>query len=243
MTAEPQPDDLTSAAAERLATFVSEQFAAVFSVLEKVSPSVIRLVESFYDRERPLVADDLRSLEPVFTTALQECDRTVKGLSFSSERGVIAGRPYTVAYWIRRPDGGIVESFPLTDPKLEEHYEYHDFDFFVGARSGADRTVSGPYVDYGYDNQYRLTFAVRVATYRGFVGAVTADIFLDRLESRLLAIAREARGAIVLANEDDRIVVSNRASLPTGLLLAQQLDWRVVDRAAEGWKVLWRPAD
>lgn len=235
-----QADNSTQAAAYRLREFLEEQFGQIFLALERLNPHVVKLIEASYDHEKPLVVDDLRALEPDFRSALQHCDRTVKGLSFSSDRGVIAGKPYTVAYWIRRPGGNIVESFPMTDPKLEEHYEYHDFDFFVGAKSGVARTVSGPYVDYGYDNQYRLTCAVRVATHRGFVGAVTADVYLDKLATRLEAIARDSTGPVVLVNDDDRVVASNRAEMPTGVLIPDVPEWRSVDSEVVGWKVLWR---
>jgi hypothetical protein len=233
-------DESTKLAAERLAAFLDDQFHRIFSVLEQLRPAVVELIENAYKHDKVLELDDLRVLEPKFRSALQSCDRMVKGLSFSSDRGVIAGRPYTVAYWIRRPSGAIVESFPLTDPNFEEHYAYQDFDFFVGAKTGSDQVVSGPYVDYGYDNQYRLTCAVRVDTNRGFVGAVTADVYLDRLESRLEAIARDSRGGIVLANDDDRVVASNRAEHPTGVLVAVAPDWQVVNCSVPGWKVLWR---
>ena len=236
-------DDSTGLAAHRVAEYVTEQFGVVFLALEHVKPAVVELVEEAFDGEATLLSSELRALEHAFTDALRGCDRMVRGLSFSSDRGVVADKPYTVAYWIRRPDGEIVERFLLTDPKLEEHYEYHDFDFFVSAKSGADRIVSGPYVDYGNDNQYRLMFAASVVTVRGFAGVVTADIYLDRLESQLLAIARDAHGPVVLVNEDNRIVATNRASLPAGLLLTRRPHWNAIDCEQAGWKVLWRDAD
>jgi hypothetical protein len=72
---------------------------------------------------------------------------------------------------------------------------------------------------------------------------VTADIYLDRLESQLLAIARDAHGPVVLVNEDNRIVATNRASLPAGLLLTRRPHWNAIDCEQAGWKVLWRDAD
>jgi hypothetical protein len=231
----------------RVATLTSEIASAHFHDIQAdlmvVQSAVLGILDDCARHDRRPEASDLNPLESVCRAVLLDSSPLVQGVGFNAAEDLLADYQYRVFFWYRDSAGGIAELFPTTTPGSQQAYEYHELDWFSAAREAAGLVGGGPFVDYGGSNQYTLTLALPVSIGTTFKGVVSSDVSFASLESTLSPTITQAAGPLALVNEDDRIVVSNRAHLTAGAILARTNGWECVPCRWLPWRACWQPSD
>lgn len=213
----------------------------VFESVDLVESAVRSIFDEAEARGVALVSADLMRLGELCESIVLSESPVIQGIGFNAERDALADRHYAIAFWRRNGEGPILDNPPETDPEKADYYEYEHLDWFENAREGRQRSVAGPYVDYGGTDDYTLTFAGAVSASVGFVGVVAADVAFSVVEQGFAPHMLRVSGPCVVLNRDDRIVVSNRAEYSPGSLLAQARQWRQVlcESTGLGWTLCY----
>ncbi|GAA4556163.1 cache domain-containing protein [Planotetraspora kaengkrachanensis] len=207
-------------------TRVADAVEGVFGALREVRDASARCVRR---RGRPPSTADLAALRPLLWARLtgNGVAALVAGIGFIAAPGLLADAHWYLEWWQENPSGTPVQLLRDLDPSSSAFYDYTHWDWYTGPRSGAERTVCGPYVDYLCTDEYSLTLSVPVVLDGAFVGVAAADVFVRRFDGAVLPALREIPAPAFLVNASGRVVSSNTARWVAGS----------VYRGAEGFTV------
>nr|BFE88990.1 hypothetical protein GCM10020093_115910 [Planobispora longispora] len=105
------------------------------------------------------VSGDLAALRPLL---LPRLGGLVSGIGFIAAPGLLSDAPWYLEWWQESSSGDPVRLVRDMDPASSAFYDYSHWDWFSGPRSGEDRTLAGPYVDFLCTDEYSLTLSVPV---------------------------------------------------------------------------------
>ncbi|WP_375399402.1 cache domain-containing protein [uncultured Amnibacterium sp.] len=164
------------------------------------------------------------AFDAICRTTLQS-GRGLRGLGFLAAPGEVATVRLWERWWTRTPAGRLVQGEHDLDQHSPTFYDYSERDWFVQVRSSEARSaVFGPYVDFNGTNEYTVTFtrAVRVAA--RFLGVVAADMHIDQIESQVEPALHGFASAVVLLNDQQRVIASTTPLHPPGSIVRSAAD-------------------
>jgi len=130
-------------------------------------------------------------------------------------------RDVRLLWWQADPDGGRIAALrPDLRPASLDFYDYPATEWFDVPRRTGRRHVVGPYVDVHGTGRYLLTLTAPVLEEGRFLGVVGADVPVTRFEGHLLRALGPGVDAVVVLNEEDRVVLSTSPRWLVGDLLA-----------------------
>jgi Cache domain len=170
----------------------------------------------------PLRRADLADLRPLITTVLRRHDGLIAGTGVVLAPGVLADASRWIEWWWADEGGGISQLEVDLDPASAEFYDYTTTEWYREPARTGRQWVTGPYVDYICTHKYTFTLSVPVRHAGRFLGVAGADILADQVERLVLpGLARLGRPT-VLTSGHGRVIASNSASIPPGVVLARQ---------------------
>lgn len=217
------------------------------SLEEAVSRFLAGLVEDLSEVGRKVVpalragmsAESIHS--QIATSVRSQLHRTapaVRGMGVAVEPGLVAGLGFTLDWWQRVGEGGLVrDERHVLDPNRDDFYDYTTKDFFRSPRRTDEPCAIGPYVDYGGENDYLITVAVPLSDEGRFLGVVAADILVSELERVFSAWLAKSPEPFVLLDADQRVIVSNSVRYDVGSVLAITDRFHVGEVPMFGWLV------
>jgi hypothetical protein len=129
-------------------------------------------------------------------------------------------RDVRLLWWQADPDGGPVTALrPDLRPASLDFYDYTATDWFEGPRRTRRRHVLGPYVDVHGTGRYLLTLTGPLIADGEFLGVVGADVPVNRFENHLLRALDADVDAVVVLNDEGRVVLSTSPRWLVGDLL------------------------
>lgn len=171
---------------------------------------------------RPLRRADLAELRPLVAEVLRRHEGLIAGTGVVLAPGVLADAPRWIEWWWADEGGGISPLDVDLDPASAEFYDYTTTEWYREPARSGQLWVTGPYVDYICTHKYTFTVSAPVLHAGRFLGVAGADILADRVERLALpGLARLGRPA-VLASGHGRVIASNTASVPPGVVLGRQ---------------------
>jgi hypothetical protein len=171
---------------------------------------------------RPLRRVDLAELRPLVAGVLGRHEGLIAGTGVVLAPGVLADAPRWIEWWWADEGGGISQLDVDLDPRSAEFYDYTTTEWYREPARAGKLWVAGPYVDYICTHKYTFTLSAPVLHAGRFLGVAGADILADRVERLVLpGLARLGRPA-VLASGHGRVIASNTASAPPGVVLGRQ---------------------
>ena len=118
-------------------------------------------------------------------------------------------RDVRLLWWQAEPGGGRVTALrPDLRPASLDFYDYPAADWFDVPRRTGRRHVVGPYVDVHGTGRYLLTLTAPLLDDGEFLGVVGADVPVNRFESHLLRALDPGVDAVVVLNDEGRVVLS-----------------------------------
>ncbi len=118
-------------------------------------------------------------------------------------------RDVRLLWWQADPGGGRVAALrPDLRPASLDYYDYTSTEWFDVPRRTGRRHVVGPYVDVHGTGRYLLTLTAPLVGEGGFLGVVGADVPVNRFENSLLRALDPGVDAVVVLNEESRVVLS-----------------------------------
>lgn len=187
---------------ERVVHSVEQTAEQVFAVLREVRDAAAESISA-----APKKAD-LVALRPLLWDRLGCLGALIAGIGFIAAPGLLADAPWYLEWWQENPGGRPVQLLRDLDPASSAFFDYTHWDWYTGPRSGAERTVCGPYVDYLCTDEYSLTLAVPVTVGGAFAGVAAADVFVRRFDAAVLPALRTIAEPAFLVNAEGRVVAS-----------------------------------
>ncbi|WP_214416917.1 cache domain-containing protein [Sphaerisporangium fuscum] len=206
-------EDEARASLTRARLAVTDTAEMVFRALAEVRAVAAELITTARRNGRDPVTAELAALRPLLFGHL---GALVAGIGFIAAPGLLADAPWYLEWWQYRPDGAPAQLLRDLDPASSAFYDYTHWDWFAGPRSGAERTVCGPYVDYLCTDDYSLTLSVPVLAEGVFVGVAAADVLVGAFEAAVVPALRAIPGPAFLVNASGRVVASTTAKWLAG---------------------------
>ncbi|TDD79571.1 hypothetical protein [Actinomadura rubrisoli] len=204
----PEPPAVGAAAAHVRATL-----DGVFATVARVRDASARRLAEVGDTGRDPVSADLAPLRPLL---LAHLGPLVSGLGFIAAPGLLADAAWYLEWWQTGPTGSPSQLLRDLNPESSALYDYTCWDWFTGPRSGAEKTVCGPYVDYLCSDEYVLTLSAPVRVAGAFVGVAAADVYARTFENEIVPALREIPAPAFVVNAPGRVMASNTASWAPG---------------------------
>ncbi|MGX5680028.1 cache domain-containing protein [Schumannella luteola] len=213
---------------------ISGTFDSVFEEIEGWRTVIEQRID---DEEGMLRAGDLDSLvESLVVAELSAPGALIIGAGAVAAPGFLEDAPWHLAWWLGHANTfGLGSADPSVrrleaeeDPASDSFRDYTALEWWrVPAESGS-RHITGPYVDYLCTDDYTLTLTMPVRFAGGLVGVVGADLYVNDVERALLPPVRSIGGSATLMNASRRVLVSTDPHRPTGSLLRDPGDARVL---------------
>lgn len=169
------------------------------------------------------------------------------GLGYSAGRGILRDND-DYLLWFQKDAAGCRRLVLNLDADDVDFYDYHDTEWFSGARELGRPSIYGPYLDYAGSNRLVYTFAVPVVAQRGFVGVAGGDLDVAVVESRFADVMGQLdRPAVAMTR--DRVVITEVRSpwmpgerVPLGAL--GDGGWRSCGSIGDwtGWRLVAGPS-
>lgn len=129
-------------------------------------------------------------------------------------------RDIRLLWWQSDPDSGRVAALrPDLRPASLDFYDYTSTEWFDVPRRSGRRHVVGPYVDVHGTGRYLLTLTGPLFAGDEFLGVIGADVPVSRFESHLLRALGPDTDAVVVLNDEGRVVLSTSPRWLVGNLL------------------------
>jgi Cache domain len=130
-------------------------------------------------------------------------------------------RDVRLLWWQADPAGGRITALrPDLRPASLDFYDYPATDWFDVPRRTGRRHVVGPYVDVHGTGRYLLTLTGPLVDGGEFLGVIGADVPVNRFEGSLLRALDPGADAVVVLDEEGRVVLSTSGRWLVGDLLA-----------------------
>jgi hypothetical protein len=170
----------------------------------------------------PLRRADLAELRPLVAEVLRRHDGLIAGTGVVLAPGVLADADRWIEWWWAGEGGGISQLEVDLDPASAEFYDYTTTEWYREPARTGRRWVTGPYVDYICTHKYTFTLSAPVLDARRFLGVAGADILAGQVERLVLPGLASLGRPAVLTSGHGRVIASNSASIPPGVVLARQ---------------------
>ncbi|GAA3807044.1 cache domain-containing protein [Sphaerisporangium flaviroseum] len=200
-------EDEAGAGVTRACLTVSDTTGTVFHALREVSTATAQILTARRGGRGP-VSGDLAALRPLLSRHL---GALIAGIGFIAAPGLLADAHWYLEWWQDNPGGAPVQLLRDLNPASSAFYDYTHWDWFAGPRSGAERTVCGPYVDYLCTDEYSLTLSVPVVVEGVFIGVAAADVLVRAFERAVTPALRRIPAPAFLVNASGRVVASTTA--------------------------------
>jgi hypothetical protein len=129
-------------------------------------------------------------------------------------------RDVQLLWWQADPDGDRIAALrPDLRPASLDFYDYPATEWFDVPRRTGRRHVVGPYVDVHGTGRYLLTLTAPLVGEGEFLAVVGADVPVSRFENHLLRALDPGLDAVVVLNEEGRVVLSTSPRWLVGDLL------------------------
>jgi hypothetical protein len=195
-------------------------------LVERLAEAVTAAVERVFSCVADLRAPALAALGPGGGTDLEARahDLLAAPGQLAVGLGLVAApapqRDVRLLWWQADPGGGPVTALrPDLRPASLDFYDYTATDWFDVPRRTGRRHVLGPYVDVHGTGRYLLTLTGPLVADGEFVGVVGADVPVNRFESHLLRVLDPDVEAVVVLNDESRVVLSTSPHWLVGDLL------------------------
>jgi hypothetical protein len=196
--------DVVTAVVERVFACVADLHDAALAALGSGVPAVPAGAEDLEARARDLLAAPGQLAVGLGLVAAPAPHRDVRLL-----------------WWQADPDGGRITALrPDLRPASLDFYDYTATDWFDVPRRTGRRHVVGPYVDVHGTGRYLLTLTAPLVDGEEFLGVVGADVPVSRFENHLLRSLEPGADAVVVLNDEGRVVLSTSPRWLVGDLLA-----------------------
>ncbi|MGW1738275.1 cache domain-containing protein [Nocardia sp. NPDC001965] len=210
-------DNNTPSTIESLAAVVTELADQVYLSLTTISAALLALWEDRRKSPPPPRSTDLAALREPIVHELERRGALFDGAGVVMADGVLADRARFLEWWHTDPVRGLQRLTPELNPQSEYFYDYTQMDWYVIPRDRGQRWAHGPYIDFACTDQYVCTFAVPVRTAPGqFLGIAGADVPVGAMQEILLPWFRESGPAVVLVNDEGRVILATDPLLPPG---------------------------
>lgn len=211
---------------------LTDDMASVVDVVAEMVDGVFRQVDAVRDQLaecfRALGADgvtrrDVATLQPRLQRTLLDGERLLRGAGVVLAPGQLMDARLWLDWWVI--DGaGVMQPavFDLEEDSLD-YYDYTGAEWYLTPRNGTPRSLVGPYVDFNGLNDYIVTATTPVLDDDRFVGVAGADLSVDNIERRLVALRKTLvhsrfSGELAIVSGSDRIVASTSAHHVAGSL-------------------------
>lgn len=195
--------ELVTAAVERVFASVADLHDAALAALSADERTATAGAETLETRARDLLARPGQLAVGLGLVAAPRPERDVRLL-----------------WWQADPDGGRIAALrPDLRPASLDFYDYTATDWFDVPRRTGRRHVVGPYVDVHGTGRYLMTLTGPLVERGEFLGVVGADVPVNRFENHLLGALDRAVDAVVVLNEEGRVVLSTSPNWLVGDLL------------------------
>jgi hypothetical protein len=213
MTDNPRPPTI-----ESLASVVAELAEQIFESLTTIGTALTRVWdEATANRRSTPRSTDLARLREPIAHELEQAGDLFDGAGVVIADGVLADRPRFLEWWQVHSADDPQRLDPELNPLSEYFYDYTQMDWYVIPRDERRRWVHGPYIDFACTDQYVCTFAVPVTTAPGqFLGIAGADVPVGAMQEVLLPRFRASGPALVLVNDEGRVLLATDPGLPPG---------------------------
>jgi hypothetical protein len=205
---------MTADDAPRIAAVVAAAVERVFACVEDLRAPALAALGAGERAAQAGAAD----LEERARALLVAPDQLAVGLGL-----VAAPRPdrdVRLLWWQAEPDGGRIAALrPDLRPASLDFYDYPATEWFDVPRRTGRRHVVGPYVDVHGTGRYLLTLTGPLVDRGEFLGVVGADVPVNRFENHLLRVLDPGGRAVVVLNEEGRVVLSTSPRWLVGDLL------------------------
>jgi hypothetical protein len=192
------------AAVERVFACVADLHDPALAALGRTEPAARIGAANLEERARELLAAPGQLAVGLGLVAAPRPDREVRLL-----------------WWQADPDGGRIAALrPDLRPASLDFYDYPATDWFDVPRRTGRRHVVGPYVDVHGTGRYLLTLTGPLLGGDGeFLGVVGADVPVNRFENHLLRALDPGDDAVVVLDDEGRVVLSTSPRWLVGDLL------------------------
>ena len=200
----PEADRLAgvvTAAVERVFACVADLRGAALAALGVGEPGAQAGATDLEERARQLLAAQGQLAVGLGLVAAPRPDRDVRLLWWQADGGRIAAL---------RPD---------LRPASLDFYDYPATEWFDVPRRTGSRHVVGPYVDVHGTGRYLLTLTAPLVGDGEFLGVIGADVPVNRFENHVLRALDPGVDAVVVLNEEGRVVLSTSPRWLVGDLL------------------------
>jgi hypothetical protein len=187
-------------------------------LLRPLRELAVLVVDDVGPFDEPLPEGRFESLAAWLRDAVEE-HPLAAGIGFAAAPGVVVGHDHFL-YWMQRQRTGIRRlALNLTegDPDL---YEYHEMDWFAGARAKHGPAVYGPYVDYAGSDLVVITAALPVYVGERFVGVAGGDFPVEGVEDEVIRALRGLSPDALVVTGDRSIVAAGSPRWMPGERLA-----------------------
>lgn len=207
----------TILASERISAVVEGVFTCLAEIRDRLAASH----QEARARERQLESSDLAQLRPVLFEHLRRETHLVAGTGAIMSPGTLSDTTRWLEWWQSSAAPGGEPRFLDVDldPTSVDFYDYTGADWFEIPERTGQRSIVGPYVDYGGTDEYMLTLTLPVITEGTFLGVAGADVPARRFEVVTLPILQRIETQAVLINAAGRVIASNTPALLAGSLL------------------------
>lgn len=201
--------------ASQAAVQIAAWFDGVFGELDELSARISStLLDARGARSRFTEAD----LKPVklITAGFLARQSVVAAAGVILAPGTIDPNRGTIEWW-RHDDQGITGKvvFNLT-PQTGSFYDFATLPWFDNAVKNANRTLTGPYVDFGGLDQYIMTMTVPLELGADVIGMVGCDIDVRAIETVIVPILRRIPGDAALLSADQHVILGNSGRFLVG---------------------------
>ncbi|MET8800650.1 cache domain-containing protein [Nocardia sp. NPDC004568] len=212
MTDNPRPPTV-----ESLASVVAELAEQIYSSLTTIGTTLTRVWDAAGERRSAPRSTDLAPLREPIVGELERVGDLFDGAGVVIADRALADRPRFLEWWQMHPGPEPHRLDPELNPQSEYFYDYTQMDWYVIPRDERRRWVHGPYIDFACTDQYVCTFAVPVTTAPGqFLGIAGADVPVGAMQEILLPRFRASVAALVLVNDEGRVILATDPGLPPG---------------------------
>lgn len=195
---------------------MSATLAGVLAAIGALRGDVLALVaQRAPDR---VTKADLRTLHARIEVMIRAFDGLIVGAGMVVDPDFLKDAAHWVDWRMADPKGFHALEVTL-DASAVSNYDYTESPWFTLPRSGAEKAVVGPYVDFGGTNAYVVTVTLPVVAEGRFLGVVGADLSVDHIELVLRRLTRALGTAAMVVTESGRVVASSVPRQHPGMLV------------------------
>ena len=198
------------------------------TMMQDITKNTVLLAQALEQQLTPHMRhkQDLRDLlaMPVKLHTQNLIQQTLKQCEYADGAGFashIEDKDYWVLEWWFKQADAQTHQYLEIDQGTQQRLDFRTFEWFQQAYQTHKTYVHGPYVDYvcTANTAYTTTTAHPILLNKTFIGVAVVDVLVSTLEYYLLPTLNKIKHAIVITNQDGRIVLSNVPKLRTGSII------------------------